>query len=290
VADSAPPVSPLLAGPSAVESWLRPPLLGAPDAASDLIVCAAGDGAPVTHLLGSIERIARHLRPALRLRLLASSQYGPALPGGWSRLSLDTAEDWIRVESPVHDAGVLVPRVCFRATVWITLVTVAAHPRFGLRTPFTVHLEAMAMANLDVPWPLLACDVYRLWQPDLSIACLPRAHRTDVGTMLVLADQRGDRLEATLASLAGATAPELPYWREVAARFSVADAPSPGIPEEMTGALPGVNLSRAQAEAVHAVRRQLARRRRTDVRLAIGNLHRIPDFLGRRIAAARGAR
>lgn len=283
-----PGASPLLTGTTAVEECLRPLLTGT-EPALDLVVCAGGYAGQMGDLLGSVGEAAERLRPGLRPILLVPPSGGPAQPAGWGRMSLDAPDQWIRLESAVHEAGVLVPRVCLRRTAWLTVTTWGPHPRFGLRTPFTVHLDLMAIANPDVPWSLLACDVYRFWQPDLAIVCLPQAGAAPAAMALALADERIDRLEASLASLAGITTADLPYWCEVAARFRLADAVSPVLPRGVAVALPVPDLSRPRAAARRAVRLQAVRRRLADVRLSFVNLRRAPDFLRRRVTAARSA-
>jgi len=276
----------MISSATVIEQWLRRTAAGT-DRAEDIVVCAAGDDV-MAGLVEQVGRAARRIRSGRPPMLLAPESDGVALPPGWARAPLAEVDDWIRLESPVHDGGVLVPRLCLRRTVWITIASLAAHPGFGFCTPFTVHLDILARANRNLAWPLLACDVYRLWQPDLAVACLPVAAAGAGSTPMALVDVRVDRLEVALASLAGVKASDLPHWREVAKRFPAAGAASSLLPPTVDEPLLTLDLAAARAGAARALRAHANRQRIEDLRRSVTNLRRAPDFLRRRFQVSRG--
>lgn len=269
-----------------LEAWMRRAMTTA-DAAADLVVCAAGDGDAVARVLEHVARAVRRIRPSGRPLFVTPPSGGPACPPAWTEAPLADADAWVRLESPLDDRGLLVPRLCLRPSVWVTIAAVCADARFGLRTPFTAHLEILAAANPAIAWPRLACEVFRSWPPDLAVACLPRPAGAGEPGVQALADTRVDRLETVLAALAGVRTSDLPHWREVAAHFAIAAGERRAPGSGAAVARLSCDLAGTRAAAARAHRREAVARGLENVRRSVANLRRVPDFLRRRLEAAR---
>ena len=252
-----------------------------------LVACSAEPSDGTRKVVAALGSVFQRVFPSIRRTLLTpTASSGSSLTTGWSLVPFENL-DWIRLESPICDDGLLVPRLLVERTVWITVFSLKAHARFGLRTPMTLHAELLAVGNPLIPWPLLASEAFRVMQPDLSVAWIPVGPTGSGPGPAALLDTRSDRMELALSRMAGIPAQALPHWREISKRFRVSQQKPPEDHVVELRPLDAVDLHAVQRGAARALRRHRWRVLRNDLALAFTNLHRVPDFSRRRLQVLR---
>ena len=252
-----------------------------------LIACSAEPSDGTCEVVAALGSVFQRVFPSIRKTLLApAASSESSLTAGWSFVPFENL-DWMCLESPICDDGLLVPRLLVEGTVWVTIFSLKAHARFGLRTPMTLHTELLAVGNPLIPWPLLASEAFRVMQPDLSVAWIPVGPTGGDPGPTALLDTRSDRMELALSRMAGIPAQELPHWREISKRFRVPQQKPPEDHVVELRPLDAVDLRAARRGAARALRTHRWRVLRNDLARAFTNLHRVPDFSRRRLQVLR---
>lgn len=223
----------------------------------------------------------REAAPSCRVEVLDPG----ADPGAWWPTPIIdlAAEPPLTVDAVRLPAGATVPALWLEPFFLVTVCRAAPDPRFGFAAALAAQaalLDGGAAIDLD-----LAYEAHRLLAADLNVACGSLRYRDPGSPGWWAASSSDVALEVALARAIGVSPERLPLLRHLA-RHELIDtrASSEGDVPALRGYLASawrIRLRRARARAVHAARVMAG-----DVVAAAANLHRIPQFVRRRVGGA----